>query len=64
MTAFESGAAIDVVAQINFDRLSDRPAHNVVIDPCNGVNQQVGPAVDIADGIDAHICRRRGGKGL
>src|SRR5258705_8852142 len=41
-----------------------RPAFEVVIDACKGFNQQIGPAVNIADSIDASICRRRSGDGL
>jgi hypothetical protein len=54
-------AAIDVVAQINLDRMLYRPASKVIIDTCNGFNQQVSPAVDIADSIDTCVGRRRSG---
>ena len=50
-------AAIDVVAEIDFDRMLDRPAPDVVINACDDLAQQVGPAVDIADCIDARTVR-------
>ena len=47
--------AIDVVAEIHFDRMRDRSAPNVVVDARSDFAQQVGPAVDITDRIDACI---------
>ena len=48
-------SAIDVVAEIDFDRMRDRPAPDVVVDACRDLAQQIGPAVDVTDRIDACI---------
>jgi hypothetical protein len=56
--------AIDVIAQINLDHVLNRPAPDILVDAYDSLCQQIGPAVDIADRIDARICRRRGGKGV
>ena len=53
--------AIDVIAQINFDRVLYRPTSKVIFNARDGLHQQVGPAVDVADSIDSRICRRRSG---
>lgn len=55
--------AIDIVAEIHFNRACDRPAPDIVVDARCYVTQQVGAAVNIADGIDARTCRRRSGNG-
>ena len=56
-------AAIDVIAQINFNRMRDRPALQVIINACKGFSQQVGATVDIADRVDANVRRCRRGNG-
>lgn len=48
-------SAIDIVAEIDFDRMRDRPAPHVVVDARNYFAQQIGAAVDVADRIDACI---------
>ena len=47
--------AIDVVAEIDFDSMRDRSAPDVVVDARSDFAQQVGPAVDVTDRIDACI---------
>lgn len=48
-------SAIDIVAEIDFDRMRDRPAPYVVVDARNYFAQQIGAAVDVTDRIDACI---------
>ena len=57
-------ASIDIVAEIDLDRVLYRPASKVIADARDDIDQQVGPAVDVADGIDTRIRRRRSGNGL
>src|SRR5882724_4988510 len=54
--------AIYVIAQINLERTRYWPASDVIINACNGLDQQIGPTGNITNGIDARICRRRSGK--
>src|SRR6185312_2239525 len=54
-------AAIDVVAQINLDRMLYRPTSDVVFDARDGLYQQVSSAMDVANSIDSGACRRRSG---
>ena len=61
ITCLRIRAAIDVVAQINLDRMLYRPTSKVIFNARDGLYQQVGPAVDVADGIDSGVCRRRSG---
>jgi hypothetical protein len=58
------GASIDIVTEIDLDRVLYRPASKVIADARDDVDQQVGPAVDVADRIDTRIRRRRSGNGL
>ncbi len=51
-------ASIDIVSQIDFDRVLYGPASKVLIDARDDLDQQVGPTVDIADSIDPRVCRR------
>jgi len=50
-------AAIDVVAEIDFERVLDGPSLKILIDAKYGFSEQVGPAVDVSDSIDARIRR-------
>jgi hypothetical protein len=54
-------AAIDVVAEINLDRMLYRPTSDVVFDARDGLYQQVSSAMDVANSIDSGACRRRSG---
>ena len=47
--------AIDIVAEIDLDRMCDRSASDVIVDTSDYLTQQVGPTVDIANGIDACV---------
>lgn len=47
--------AIDVVAKINFDLMRDRSPSDVIVDALDYLAQQIGPAVDIANGVDSRI---------
>jgi hypothetical protein len=55
------GAAVDIVAEIDFDAMADRPAFQVVVDALDGFDQEIGAAVNIADCIDARVRRCRDG---
>ena len=51
-------SAINIVAEIDFDRMRDRSAPDVVVDARNDFVQQIGASVDVTDRIDARIRRR------
>src|SRR5262249_9496929 len=53
-------AAVDVVAEVDFDGAFDRPPAHVFIDPLDHVVQQIGTPVNIADRIDAGRLRNAG----
>jgi len=46
-------SAIDVVAEIDLNSMCDRSAPYVVVDSRGDLAQQIGPAVNVADRIDA-----------
>ena len=49
--AFRIGAAVDVVAEIDFNSALDRSPSNVRLDPIDDVDKKIRTAMDIADGI-------------
>jgi hypothetical protein len=53
--------AIDIIAEINLDRVSNRPASLVIVDAFERFHQEVGATVNVADAVDACI-RRQGGR--
>src|SRR5207249_1883035 len=61
---FRIRSAVDVIAQINLDSVLNRPAPDIVIDTCDNLHQEIGAAVDIADGIDARSGWCRSDHGL
>lgn len=54
---FRIGAAIDVVAEINFNGSLNRAPSNVRIDPIDDVGKEIGTAMDIADRIHSDAGR-------
>jgi hypothetical protein len=44
--------------------LRDRPAPDVVIDPIGDLAEQISPAMDVTNDIDARIGRRRRANGV
>lgn len=52
--------AIDIVAEINFDDVLNRPAADIVVDARDSLRQQIRASMNIAHGVDARV-RRRGG---
>lgn len=55
---------VDVVAEIDLDGLRDWPAPDVVIDPIGDLAEQISPAMDVTNDIDARIGWRRRGNGV
>ena len=49
--AFRIRAAINVIAEINFNRPFDRPPSSIGIDSIGDIGKEIGATVDIADGI-------------
>ena len=45
--------AIDIVAEIDFNRTGNGTGGAVGIGPAERLRQEIGPAVDVANGIDA-----------
>ena len=54
-------SAIDIIAEINLDRVSNWPASLVVVDASKCFHQEVGATVNVADAVDACV-RRQGGR--
>lgn len=57
------GATVDVIAKINFGRMTDRPALQVVIDAGDYLREKIRATVNIADSVDACFRRKRGARG-
>lgn len=58
---FRVGAAIDVIAEIDFHTVADRPAFQIFVDAFDGFDQKIGATMYIPDRVDARIRRRRSG---
>jgi len=54
-------AAVDVIAEIDFHAMANRPALQVLVDAFDGFDQKIGAAMNIPDRVDARIRRRRSG---
>jgi hypothetical protein len=52
------GAAIDVIAEVDFLRVSDGPAPEIVVDAFGDFIQQIRTAMDVADRVDTRVWRR------
>ncbi len=49
---------VDIIADIDFNRCSHRTAGPIIVNSPDNVAQQVGAAMNIADGIDSDIGRK------
>lgn len=56
------GAAVDVIAEIDLDRMRDRPPLQVLVDAIDEFGQKIVAPMDVADGIDANIRRKSSGR--
>jgi hypothetical protein len=52
------GAAVDIIADIDFDRSSYRATGPIVLNSPDHVAQQIGAPVNVADGIDSYVGRK------
>ena len=50
-------AAVNVITKIDFESVLDGPSLKILIDAKDGFSEQVGPAVDVSNGVDARIRR-------
>lgn len=56
--ALRIGTPIDIVAEIDFERVFDRPSLEIVLDVSDGFSKKISPAVNVADGVDTRIRRQ------
>lgn len=56
--ALRIGTAINIVAEIDFERVFDWPPLEIVLNANDGFSKQIGPAVNVADGVDTRIGRQ------
>lgn len=52
------GTAIDIVTEIDFNAMADRPAFEIAVDAFDRFDQKIGSTMDITDRVDARIGRR------
>ena len=52
------GTAIDIVTEIDFHAMADRPAFEIAVDAFDRFDQEIGSAMDITNRVDARIGRR------
>jgi len=55
---FRMGTAVDIIADIDFDRSSYRATGPIIVNSLNDLAQQIGAPVNVAYGIDSCIGRK------
>jgi len=55
---FRLRTTIDVIADINLNNMCDRAAYNIILDPLYHIVQEIGPTMNIPNGINSGTGRK------